>query len=256
MIDDYREMLDSVDVTGIKNGYTLDANTGIFRCIYCEAAFEKGVIYPVEQAFYDAERAAGHHVEDVHGGALAKLLDLGKENTGISETQSALLSLMAEGISDKECARRLGGKSPSTIRNLKFQLRRRVREAKVLLAVMELVGESMNKDKSYVTFHGKLTVDDDRTIVTQEEQKTILEKAFGSESSKVLIKFPKKQKGKLVVLNRIVESFDFERRYTEKEVNEILERIFYDYVTLRRYLIEYGFLVREPGGGDYWRVGD
>ncbi|WP_317628394.1 DUF2087 domain-containing protein [Paenibacillus darwinianus] len=36
-------------------------------------------------------------------------------------------------------------------------------------------------------------------------------------------------------------SFKLRRRYTEKEVNELLKRVYAkDYVTLRRYLIEYG----------------
>ncbi|WP_081793756.1 DUF2087 domain-containing protein [Paenibacillus darwinianus] len=39
----------------------------------------------------------------------------------------------------------------------------------------------------------------------------------------------------------IAASFKLRRRYTEKEVNELLKRVYAkDYVTLRRYLIEYG----------------
>jgi len=45
------------------------------------------------------------------------------------------------------------------------------------------------------------------------------------------------------------------RRYPEREVNQILRDIHEDYVTLRRYLIEYGFLERTQDCGEYWVKG-
>ena len=50
-----------------------------------------------------------------------------------------------------------------------------------------------------------------------------------------------------------MEQFEPGRTYTEKEVNGILRDIFDDYVTLRRYLIEYGFLERTRDCRTYWR---
>jgi hypothetical protein len=40
--------------------------------------------------------------------------------------------------------------------------------------------------------------------------------------------------------------------YAEKEINEILKAIYEDYVMLRRYLIEYGFIDRKSDGSEYW----
>ena len=40
--------------------------------------------------------------------------------------------------------------------------------------------------------------------------------------------------------------------YSEKEVNKILSRVYEDYVLLRRYLIEYGFLDRTRDGAVYF----
>lgn len=37
-----------------------------------------------------------------------------------------------------------------------------------------------------------------------------------------------------------------------KEFNEIIKTAYYDYVTVRRFLIEYGFLDRKPDGSQYW----
>jgi hypothetical protein len=42
-------------------------------------------------------------------------------------------------------------------------------------------------------------------------------------------------------------------RYTELEVNSRLRPVFDDYVALRRYLIDEGFLTRADG--EYWRSG-
>jgi hypothetical protein len=41
-------------------------------------------------------------------------------------------------------------------------------------------------------------------------------------------------------------------RYTEKQINALLTEVHPDYATLRRSLVEYGFMRRERGGGDYW----
>ena len=39
---------------------------------------------------------------------------------------------------------------------------------------------------------------------------------------------------------------------TEQEVNEILRPIYEDYMTIRRYLIMYGFMERTKDGRQYW----
>lgn len=64
--------------------------------------------------------------------------------------------------------------------------------------------------------------------------------------------FPAKEKKKLVVLRRLGALFAPKREYTEKEVNRLLERVCDDYVTIRRALIEYGFLDRKNDGSCYW----
>lgn len=63
----------------------------------------------------------------------------------------------------------------------------------------------------------------------------------------------KKQKEKLVVLDSIVRRFDSDREYSEQEVNSILSEAYEDYVMLRRYLVDYGLLLRQAGGDAYRR---
>jgi hypothetical protein len=62
---------------------------------------------------------------------------------------------------------------------------------------------------------------------------------------------PAQQKKLLVVLEYIVESFEFGNRYSEKQVNEILRRFHMDTASLRRYLVDNSLLARQSG--EYWR---
>ncbi len=57
-----------------------------------------------------------------------------------------------------------------------------------------------------------------------------------------------------VILRYLVEQFNFDRHYTEKEVNEIIGSYNEDISGLRRDLISVGFLDRERDGSAYWRV--
>ncbi len=64
---------------------------------------------------------------------------------------------------------------------------------------------------------------------------------------------PLQQKKLLAVLRFLAEAFEYDRRYAEKEVNEIIKRYHEDTAGLRRDLIEFKFMAREAGGV-YWRV--
>lgn len=62
------------------------------------------------------------------------------------------------------------------------------------------------------------------------------------------------QKKKLeAVLRYVVKSFEVNKRYSEKKVNEILGGYHPDYASLRRELVGFGLMKREGGGGEYWR---
>ncbi|HLF72923.1 MAG TPA: DUF2087 domain-containing protein [Anaerolineales bacterium] len=58
----------------------------------------------------------------------------------------------------------------------------------------------------------------------------------------------------LIILNFIVDAFEFDTDYTEKEVNTILRRFHVDTAALRRYLVDYRLMARESDGTRYWRV--
>ena len=43
------------------------------------------------------------------------------------------------------------------------------------------------------------------------------------------------------------------RRYTEKQINELLTRFHTDVAALRRYLVDFKFMRRTVEGRQYWR---
>ena len=66
--------------------------------------------------------------------------------------------------------------------------------------------------------------------------------------------FPMQERKFRVLLRHILPSFSHGVRYTEKRVNEILSKYNDDTARLRRWLVDFGYMAREGGGGKYWRV--
>lgn len=64
--------------------------------------------------------------------------------------------------------------------------------------------------------------------------------------------FPAQEKKWLVLLRYALKAFEPDRRYSEKEVNEILLRFNKDTASIRRGFIEFHLMEREGGGGAYW----
>jgi DNA-binding HxlR family transcriptional regulator len=64
---------------------------------------------------------------------------------------------------------------------------------------------------------------------------------------------PLKEKKLLMILDWLVSHFEFGRRYTEKEVNAIIQQYHWDSAGLRRDMIIHGLLSRERDGSAYWR---
>ncbi len=68
-----------------------------------------------------------------------------------------------------------------------------------------------------------------------------------------LEKLPTKRAKRLVVLDYLAQQFEPGERYGERQVNSMLRTFNDDTATLRRYLVDEGFLDREDG--EYWRSG-
>lgn len=56
------------------------------------------------------------------------------------------------------------------------------------------------------------------------------------------------------ILDYLIEFFEFDKDYTEKEVNTIIKRFNEDTAGLRRDLVDTKMLARESDGSRYWRI--
>ena len=68
-----------------------------------------------------------------------------------------------------------------------------------------------------------------------------------------LTQIPSQLSRRRVVLDRLAQEFDVGSRYSERQVNAILGRFHEDVASLRRFLVDEGFLDR--AAGEYWRSG-
>jgi hypothetical protein len=249
---DVSERFWSANVEEMKRGYIWDADEQHFSCLVCGKAFEKGVIYRQGDNWYEAEKFASLHVPDEHTSMFDYLLGLNKKFTGLSDLQKSLLDYFHKGYSDSEIVKLEGG-SASTIRNHRFTLREKEKQARVFLAIMELMEAAPQAQKpKFLPIHKTATAVDERYAITEEENAEILRMYFPDGPDGQMSSFPKKEKRKIVLLKHMIGKFEVGKKYKEKEVNEILKKVFADYVTLRRYLIEYGFMDRLDDGSLYW----
>jgi hypothetical protein len=63
---------------------------------------------------------------------------------------------------------------------------------------------------------------------------------------------PRQLKKRQVVLDRLAKEFELGKRYSERQVNEILKVFHADFATLRRELVNSKLLARDQGY--YWKV--
>jgi hypothetical protein len=68
-----------------------------------------------------------------------------------------------------------------------------------------------------------------------------------------LLRVPRRRAPRLVLLDALAQSFELGQHYAEAEVNDALRAVFDDVATLRRLLVDEGFLDRDSGW--YWRSG-
>lgn len=242
------ELFWNASLAELKQGY-LDENSA-YICLLCGEKIEKGIVYPYENVLYEAERYMRIHIENTHQSVFDYLIGMDKKLTGLTDHQNHLLRLFYQGKSDKEVQEEMGIGSTSTIRHHRFALKEKERQAKIFLAMMELLKEKDQYAPAFISPHQTAKMIDDRYDITEDEQKKIIEKFFMEDGC--LKRFPPKEKQRLIVLKEIAKRIESERMYDEKELNQMLKVIYDDYVMIRRYLIEYGFLDRKPDGSQYW----
>jgi Uncharacterized protein conserved in bacteria len=249
---DHKFLLEST-LKEIKNGYSESSDKGIYECLICGERFESGEIYPLNGKFFEAHKAVNIHVKEKHRNILEILLEFDKRYTGITDNQKSLLKDFYNGLSDKVIAKK-NEVAEATIRHQRFMFREKAKQAKAYLAIFELVEEAIRKEpkEDFALIHGGATMVDERYEVTNSEQDQIIDTYFYSINPLKLKSFPSREKRKIVVLRKISTLFESNTKYTEKELNEILKSVYSDFATIRRYLIEYGFMERTIDCKEYF----
>lgn len=240
----------------IKEGYIFNSKKDVYECLICGKIFEVGQVYPMDNCFFEAFKAIKEHINSVHKGVLGNLLEFDKKHTGLTEKQNKLIKDIADGLSDKEIALK-NDISPATVRHQRFMFREKAKQAKLYLAIFESadLASKLDSKEKLLQPHAGAKMVDERYILTDKEQEKILKTYFEPGETLKLKSFPAKEKRKIAVLRKITTQFENSKKYTEKELNEVLFTIYHDIATIRRYLIEYGFFDRTKDCSSYWIKG-
>ena len=244
-------------LTDMKRGYC--QKDEYYLCLICGEKIEKGLVYPCDGRFMHAWKYMENHILKEHGSVFEYLANPEKKLTGLSEHQIKLASLFYNGKSDTEIQKELSIGSASTIRNHRFALKEKEKQAKAFLVIMELLKE---KNKNFISASPQVepasntrnnTHNGRSNEIAKVENDKILLRYFPNGMNGKLKTFYMKEKSRIVVLENIAGHFQKGRKYAEKELNHILKEIYEeDYVAIRRYLVDYGFMDRDEGGKAYW----
>ncbi len=105
--------------------------------------------------------------------------------------------------------------------------------------------ESMSKDILSQARLAELVPDD----ATNEWEQKLLSNFVANGR---LTQIPTRYKKQFVIMKWVANHFEFEVRYPEAELNEVLKKLHPDFASLRRYLIDHKLMARE--NNVYWRI--
>jgi DNA-binding CsgD family transcriptional regulator len=217
-----KQNIEAASLEDLKRGFSFNEQTREYSCLFCDQKYKRGYIYDGESVLMDAETAVETHVSTMHGGAFEALAQQDKKLTGLTELQRELLGRFRRDEPDKEIAVALGIGSASTIRNHRFALREREKQARIFLALMELV-RSKQKDEQ------------------------------NEEALKAPVRlFPRKKNKRDELVEKTLALMTPEQRYSKADANELFATICEDYPALRRHMVDMGVLRRELDGSFYW----
>ncbi|HWV24809.1 MAG TPA: metalloregulator ArsR/SmtB family transcription factor [Thermomicrobiales bacterium] len=124
---------------------------------------------------------------------------------------------------------------------------RKLVDAGIVTATSEAQRQIYTLNTSFL-LEARRTPGTDDTGKTQaspkDERERVLRNFFEGDRLKSI---PAKRKQRVIVLQHLMTWFDPSRSYEEREVNEILKTAYEDVATLRRELVDYGYMTRERG---------
>jgi len=234
--------LTQLSVTDLIQGW--HSTTSANDCNYCAAN------WPLDTAITDIQQ----HLTVVHGGNQSQLIHLNSRYNTLTSKQQDLLTAFATGIKDAELANQFQV-AAATIRHQKFTFREKAKQAKLYLAIYQSVFAQTTATNDLIEVPTQMGPVDDRFMITEDEAATTLQHYFDFNQAPLQLKrWPKKQKTIVIILTRIVDEIPSDQRLSEDELNDYLRPIYFDFTTVRRYLIDYGFLKRTANGHQYWRT--
>lgn len=163
------------------------------------------------------------------------------------ESRLRILGLLAEGpLVGKEIAARLGLTPPTVSHHM-----RKLVDAGIVTATSDAQMQryALNSDLLLDMRRAPLSPPaQEQSAGDQDEEAAyrakVLRNFFDGERLKTI---PAQRKQRVIVLQKLVERFDPTRTYPEREVNDLLRPAHGDVASLRRELIDYGFMTRERG---------
>lgn len=226
-----KDKIGNASADNLRNGYIYSDK--IYKCLLCNTQYEDDYIYTFGNRLVNSHKAIQLHINEKHGSVFENLLLTDKAQTGLTDTQKEFLKNYYSGLPDKQIAEKMNI-SASTVRYQRYNFREKVKQAKLILALSYLLEDKTSGSK----------------IVDETEEK--LNTFFTSISPLVLRTFEVKEKNKPFILQTIVKQFEKGKVYSDKEINVILKQIYEDNATLRRSLVDYGYMARTSDCREYW----
>jgi hypothetical protein len=151
-----------------------------------------------------------------------------------------ILGLLAEQpLAGYELASRLGLTPPTISHHM-----RRLTEADLVDVSPEAQTRIYSLRSETLRDLSQVSTPDGALSNEQAETNSIIRAFFDGPRLKQI---PASRKKRVVVLRRLLERFEPGKDYPEKHVNEMLQTAHDDFATLRRELVDYGFMTRDKG---------
>jgi len=237
--------IQNISTEALIKGYEMKQES--YQCLFCKQSYHLDEVFSYDNRFLTAKGIIKKHIELEHISPFHALLALDKKVSGLSEVQIEMMRHFFEGKTDQEIVNDSNLSSVSTVRQHRFKLREKEKQAKIFVALMQLM-----KNPEHYQIHKGARQVDERYSIEEKEREKVLTTYFKNGLDAGIETIPSKEKKKLIILQHILKRFDKEKHYHEKEVNKILKTVHEDFVSLRRHLIEYGFMERSDDGSEYW----
>jgi hypothetical protein len=163
------------------------------------------------------------------------------------ESRLRILGLLAEGpLVGKEIAARLDLTPPTVSHHM-----RKLVDAGIVTATSDAQMQryALNGDLLLAMRRAPLEPEPETSPASTDDEDAayrakVLRNFFDGERLKTI---PAQRKQRVIVLQKLMDRFDPAQTYAEREVNDLLRPTHDDVASLRRELVDYGFMTRERG---------